>query len=189
MLLENCYKGFARSGAELSDSDKESYRRYSAELSELTLRFGQNSLAATNAFTLNITDPARVAELPEFVREQMAATAASRGEKGWTVTLQAPSYVPFMTYSSQRDLKEQLYRAYNSRALGGEFDNREVVKGIVNLRLKIANLLGYKTYADYALENRMAENPQTVNAFLDELLTATKSYADREYATVSAYAA
>lgn len=189
MLLEDCYKGFARSGAALSDEDKELYRKYSSELSELTLRFGQNSLAATNAFTLNITDPKRVEELPSFVREAMAATAASRGEKGWTVTLQAPSYVPFMTYSSQRDLKEQLYRAYNSRALGGEFDNREVVKGIVNLRLKIANLLGYKTYADYALENRMAENPQTVNSFLDELLEATKSYADGEYATVSAYAA
>ena len=189
MLLEKCYKGFSRSGAALSDADKELYRQYSSQLSELTLRFGQNSLAATNAFALNITDRSRVAELPAFVREEMAATAAARGEKGWTVTLQAPSYIPFMTYSSQRDLKEKLYRAYNSRALGGDNDNREVVKGIVNLRMKIANLLGYKTYADYALENRMAENPQTVNAFLDELLDATKSHADREYATISEYAA
>ena len=188
-LLENCYKSFARRGAELSEADKELYRQYSSELSELTLRFGQNSLAATNAFTLNITDHKRVEELPEFVREELAATAAARGEKGWTVTLQAPSYVPFMTYSSQRDLKEQLYRAYNSRALGGANDNTEVVKRIVNLRLKIANLLGYKTYAEYALENVMAQNPQTVNSFLDELLTATKSHADREYAAVSEYAA
>ena len=188
-LLEDCYKSFARRGAELSEADKELYRKYSSELSELTLRFGQNSLAATNAFTLNITDPRRVEELPAFVREEMAATAAARGEKGWTVTLQAPSYTPFMTYSSQRDLKEQLYRAYNSRALGGANDNSDVVKGIVNLRLKIANLLGYKTYADYALENVMAQNPQTVNSFLDELLTATKSHADREYAAVSEYAA
>ena len=189
MLLDNCYKSFARRGAALSDANKELYRQYSSELSELTLRFGQNSLAATNAFTLNITDPKRVEELPGFVREEMAATAASRGEKGWTVTLQAPSYSPFMTYSSQRDLKEQLYRAYNSRALGGPNDNSEVVKGIVNLRLKIANLLGFKTYADYSLENSMAETPQTVNAFLDELLNATKSYADDEYAAISAYAA
>lgn len=189
MLLERCYKDFARKGAALSDADKELYRKYSSELSELTLRFGQNALAATNAFTLNITDPKRVEELPAFVREDLAATAAARGEKGWTVTLQAPSYSPFMTYSSQRDLKEQLYRAYNSRALGGENDNREVIKGIVNLRLKIANLLGYKTYADYTLETRMAQNTPTVNGFLNELLEATKSHADREYAEISAYAA
>ena len=188
MLLENTYKSFARRGAALSDEDKALYRQYSGELSEQTLRFGQNALAATNAFALNITDAARVAELPEFVRETMAAAAAARGQKGWTVTLQAPSYVPFMTYSSQRDLKEKLYRAYNSRALGGDNDNTEIIKNIVNLRLKIANLLGYETYADYVLENRMAESAQNVNAFLDELLTATKSYAERDYETVAEYA-
>ena len=188
-LLENTYKSFARNGAALSPDDKELYRKYTSELSELTLRFGQNALAATNAFALNITDAQQVAELPSFVREGMEAEARSRGQKGWTVTLQAPSYVPFMTYSSDRTLKEQLYRAYNSRALGGEHDNTGVVKRIVNLRLQIANLLGFETYADYVLENRMAESAATVNAFLAELLDATRSYADRDYAAVSEYAA
>ena len=188
-LLEDTYQSFARSGAALSDSDKELYRKYTSELSGLTLRFGQNALAATNAFTLNITDPKVVAELPAFVREGMAAEAKARGEKGWTVTLQHPSYLPFMTYSSNRELKEKLWKASNSRALGGEFDNTEIVKKIANTRLKIANLLGYKCYADYVLERRMAENTKTVNDFLAELLAATKSYADADYRTVSDYAA
>ena len=130
-----------------------------------------------------------VAELPAFVREGMAAEAKARGEKGWTVTLQHPSYLPFMTYSSNRELKEKLWKASNSRALGGEFDNTEIVKKIANTRLKIANLLGYKCYADYVLERRMAENTKTVNDFLAELLAATKSYADADYRTVSDYAA
>ncbi|WP_288237184.1 M3 family metallopeptidase [uncultured Alistipes sp.] len=188
-LLEDTYQGFARSGAALSDADKELYRKYSSELSALTLQFGQNALAGTNAFTLNITDPKVVAELPAFVKEGMAADAKARGEKGWTVTLQQPSYLPFMTYSSNRDLKEKLWRARSTIALGGEFDNCENVKKIANTRLKIANLLGYKCYADYVLERRMAENTPTVNAFLEELLTATKSYADADYRMVSDYAA
>ena len=188
-LLENTYKSFARNGAALSDEDKELYRQYTTELSALTLQFGQNSLAATNAFTLNITDPAQVAELPAFVKATLAADAKARGEKGWTVTLQAPSYVPFLTYSSNRALKEKLWRASNSRALGGEFDNTEVIRKIVDTRLKIANLLGYKNYADYVLENRMAENTPTVQHFLQELLAATKSYADADYRTVNDYAA
>lgn len=188
-LLEDTYKGFARSGAALSDADKELYRQYSSELSALTLQFGQNALAATNAFTLNITDPKVVAELPAFVKEGMAAEAKARGEKGWTVTLQYPSYLPFMTYSSNRALKEKLWRASGSKALGGEFDNTEIVKKIVNTRLKMANLLGYKCYADYVLENRMAENTKTVNDFLAELLAETKSYADADYRMVADYAA
>ena len=188
-LLENTYKGFARSGAALSDADKELYRQYSSELSALTLQFGQNALAATNAFTLNITDPKVVAELPAFVKEGMAAEAKARGEKGWTVTLQYPSYLPFMTYSSNRALKEKLWRASGSKALGGEYDNTEIVKKIVNTRLKMANLLGYKCYADYVLENRMAENTKTVNDFLAELLAETKSYADADYRMVADYAA
>ena len=188
-LLENTYKGFARSGAALSDADKELYRQYSSELSALTLQFGQNALAATNAFTLNITDPKVVAELPVFVKEGMAAEAKARGEKGWTVTLQYPSYLPFMTYSSNRALKEKLWRASGSKALGGEYDNTGIVKKIVNTRLKMANLLGYKCYADYVLENRMAENTKTVNDFLAELLAETKSYADADYRMVADYAA
>jgi len=188
-LLEDTYKSFARNGAALSDADKELYRQYTSELSALTLQFGQNALAATNAFALNITDPKQVAELPAFVKEGMAADAKASGEKGWTVTLQAPSYVPFVTYSSNRALKEKLWRAYNSRALGGQYDNTEIVRKIANTRLKIANLLGYKCYADYVLERRMAKDTPTVEAFLEELLAATKEHADRECRTVSDYAA
>ena len=188
MLLEETYKGFARTGAALSEADKECYRQYSSELSEQTLRFGQHALAATNAFALNITDPAVVAELPAFVKEGLAADAKARGEKGWTVTLQAPSYGPFLTYSSNRALKEKLWRASNLRGVGGETDNTEVIRSIVNTRLKIANLFGHKTYADYALEVSMAEQTATVQAFLQELLTATKAYADADYERVNAYA-
>ena len=188
-LLEDTYKSFARNGAALSDADKELYRQYTSKLSALTLQFGQNALAATNAFALNITDPKQVAELPAFVKEGMAADAKARGEKGWTVTLPAPSYVPVVTYSSNRALKEKLWRAYNSRALGGQYDNTEIVRKIANTRLKIANLLGYKCYADYVLERRMAKDTPTVEAFLEELLAATKEHADRECRTVSDYAA
>ena len=187
-LLEDTYKSFARSGAALSDEDKELYRKYTSELSEATLLFGQNSLSATNAFAINITNASQVAELPDFVKESMAADAKARGQKGWTVTLKAPSYIPFVTYSSQRDIKEKLYRAYNTRALGGEFDNSEIIRKITALRLKIANLLGYETYADYVLEERMAESSKTVNDFLAELRDATVEYAKKDYATINEYA-
>ena len=187
-LLEETYKSFARSGALLEGEAQELYRQYTTELSQLTLEFGQNALAATNAFALNITDEAKVAELPDFVREGLAAEAQARGQEGWTVTLQAPSYGPFMTYSSQRDLKEQLYKAYNTRGVGGENDNMENIRKIANLRLKIANLLGYECYADYVLEDRMAESRTIVNDFLDELCDATLDYAKKDVATVTAYA-
>ena len=187
-LLDDCYKGFARSGAALSDEDKELYRQYTSALSEATLMFGQNALSATNAFAINITDAKKVAELPEFVKEAMAADAKSRGEKGWTVTLKAPSYIPFMTYSSQREEKEALYRAYNSRALGGEFDNTAIIAKIVDLRLKIANLLGYETYADYILEERMAESAKNVNEFLAELRESTLEYGHKDYKMINDYA-
>lgn len=187
-LLEDTYKSFASNGAALSPEDKALYREYSSELSALTLKFGQNALAATNAFAINLTNPADVAELPDFVKEGMAADAKARGEKGWTVTLKAPSYVPFITYSSNRAVKERLWRAYNSCGLGGEFDNTENIKRITELRMRIANLLGYPTYADYILEDRMAENVATVNAFLKELLDATKEYGERDYDRINEYA-
>ena len=187
-LLEKTYKSFARNGAALPADKQELYRQYTTELGEMTLKFGQNSLAATNAFTLNITDPERVEELPDFVKEGLAADAKARGEKGWTVTLQYPSYVPFMTYSSDREAKEQLWRASNARALGGEFDNCENIRRIVDLRRQIAGLLGYETYADYVLEERMAENTATVNAFLQELLDETIDYARADYAMINDYA-
>ena len=187
-LLENTYKSFVRSGANLNDEDKELYRQYSSELSQLTLQFGQNSLAANNAYSLNITKASKVAELPDFVKEGLAMEAKARGQKGWTVTLKAPSYGPFVTYSSQRDLKEKLYKARSSCAIGGKFDNTENIRKITALRLKIANLLGYECYADYVLDNRMAEKTAIVNDFLAELLSQTKEYADKDYQTINAYA-
>ena len=188
MLMEETYKGFARSGALLEGEQQELYRQYTTELAQLTLKFGQNALAATNAFTLNITDEAKVAELPDFVKEGLAADAQARGEQGWTVTLQAPSYGPFMTYSSQRDLKEQLYRAYNTRGIGGDSDNLEVIRRITELRLKVAQLLGYNCYADYVLEEKMAENTATVNGFLAELCDATFDYAKKDVQAVTEFA-
>ena len=188
MLLEETYKGFVRSGALLEGEQQELYRQYTTELAQLTLKFGQNALAATNAFALNITDEAKVAELPDFVKEGLAADAKARGEQGWTVTLQAPSYGPFMTYSSQRDLKEQLYKAYNTRGIGGDSDNLEVIRRITELRLKIAQLLGYKCYADYVLEEKMAENTATVNGFLNELCVATLNYAHKDVKAVTEFA-
>ena len=187
-LLEKTYKGFARSGAALSDGDKKIYRELTARLSELSLQFNQNSLAATNAFTLHVTDPAVVGELPDFVREGMAAEAKERGLGGWVVTLQIPSMVPFMTYSSNRALKEKLWRAYNTRCVGGEFDNSAIVEEIADKRLQLAGLLGYETYADYVLEERMAESSPTVNAFLAELLDRAVEAARRDVETVAGYA-
>ncbi len=188
-LLEDTYKGFVRGGANLSEQDKELYRQYTGELSGLTLKFGQNSLAATNAFSYNITDKKLVEELPGFVKEGLAMEAKARGEKGWTVTLKAPSYGPFMTYSSQRAIKEKLWKAYNSRALGGEFDNSDNIRKITALRLKIANLLGYECYADYVLDNRMAQNTPTVLSFLEELRSATIEYAAKDVEDIAQYAA
>ena len=188
-LLEDTYKGFVRGGANLSEQDKELYRQYTGELSGLTLKFGQNSLAATNAFSYNITDKKLVEELPDFVKEGLAMEAKARGEKGWTVTLKAPSYGPFMTYSSQRAIKEKLWKAYNSRALGGEFDNSDNIRKITSLRLKIANLLGYECYADYVLDNRMAQNTPTVLSFLEELRSATIEYAAKDVEDIAQYAA
>ena len=187
-LLEDAYKGFVRSGANLNNEDKELYRQYSSELSQLTLKFGQNSLAANNAFALNITKAKQVEELPSFVKEGLAMEAKARGQKGWTVTLKAPSYIPFITYSSQRDLKEKLSRARSSCALGGKFDNTENIRKITALRLKIANLLGYERYSDYVLDNRMAENTETVQNFLAELLDATYEYAKKDYQAINEYA-
>ena len=187
-LLEKTYKGFARSGAALSDGDKKIYRELTARLSELSLQFNQNSLAATNAFTLHVTDPAVVGELPDFVREGMAAEAKERGLDGWVVTLQIPSMVPFMTYSSNRALKEKLWRAYNTRCVGGEFDNSAIVEEIADKRLQLAGLLGYETYADYVLEERMAGSSPTVNAFLAELLDRAVEAARRDVETVAGYA-
>lgn len=190
MLLVKTYKNFIRSGAGLSPEKKQKYRELSTELSGLTLKFGQNVLAATNAFCLNIpeSDSAKVAELPEFVRDAMASEAKAKGHTGWTVTLQHASMLPFMTYSTDRALKEQIYRASASRCLGGEFDNTAIVQRVASIRLQIAQLLGYNTYADYVLEERMAKSIDGVNDLLDELLVSTKKYADAEVKAIEKYA-
>ena len=168
-LLENAYKGFSRSGANLSDEDKELYRQYSNELSLLTLQFGKNVLAATNAFVMNITDEAELAGLPEYVKQMASETAAEKGLTGWAFTLDVPSYLPFMKYSENEARRKELYLAYATRGIGEQFDNTQVVKDIVGLRIKIANLLGYETYAEYALEDRMANDKDLVINFLGDL--------------------
>ncbi|WP_298064438.1 M3 family metallopeptidase [uncultured Rikenella sp.] len=188
-LLEETYKNFVRSGANLTPEQKAEYRAVTGELAQLTLRFEQNLLAATNGWQLHLTDSADLAGLPESVRDPAAAEAGSAGMQGWLFTLHAPSYIPFMTYSERRDLRERMYRAYNSRAYGGEHDNGPVLVRIADLRLRLANLLGYRTYADYALEERMAGTVGRVDSLLDELLARTKPYAEREVAGIEAYAA
>ncbi|MBR5833076.1 MAG: M3 family metallopeptidase [Bacteroidales bacterium] len=187
-LLENSYKDFVRGGANLSDEDKTLYSKWSEELSLTTLQFSKNVLAATNAYTLNIKDEADLAGLPEFVKVMGAETAAEKGHEGWTFTLDYPSYSPFLKYSTNRELRKQIWMAYNTRAIGGEFDNTEIVKKIVDLRIKIANILGYETYADYALEERMAKNKQTVNNFIMQLLEPSLEFAKKDVADVYAYA-
>ncbi len=187
-ILENGYKGFVRGGANLSDEDKALYSKWSEELYIITLQFSKNVLAATNAYTLNITDSTQLAGLPEFVKTMAAETAAEKGLEGWAFTLDAPSYSPFLQYSTVRDLRRQMWTAYNTRATSGEFDNSEIVKKIIDLRIKIANILGYETFADYALEERMAKNKVTVNNFVESLLVPTLPFAKKDIADVYAFA-
>ena len=187
-LLEETWKSFSRHGANLPVEQKARFTRLSEELSLATLKFGQNVLAATNAFTLNLSDEAELDGLPDHVREMAAAEASGRGESGWTITLHQPSYGPFLKYSRRRDLREQLWRAYNSKCIGGPHDNTGILCKIVALRTEKAQLLGYATYADYALEERMARNPQTVERFLDKLMSPSLPAAFREVAEITAYA-
>ncbi|MBQ4278550.1 MAG: M3 family metallopeptidase [Rikenellaceae bacterium] len=191
-LLDETYTWFTRSGAALPPADKQTYRELTAELSELTLRFGQNVLADTNDYFLHIApeQEARIASLPGFVREGMAQEAAERGLEGWVVTLQAPSYLPFLTYSTDRPWKEELWRAYNSRGhRANANNNEEIVRRIVGLRLRIARLMGYPDYAAFVLGERMAERPETVERFLHELLDGSKRHAEAEYEAIRAFAA
>lgn len=187
-LLEDNYKSFVRGGANLSDEDKALYSKWSEELSLITLQFSKNVLAATNAYVLNITDSTQLGGLPDFVKTMAAETAAEKGLAGWAFTLDAPSYSPFLKYSTERELRKQIWTAYNTRAIGGENDNTEIVKKIVDLRIKIANILGYETYADYALEERMAKNKVTVNEFIKNLLEPSMEFAKKDVADVYAFA-
>ena len=188
ILLEDSYKGFVRGGANLSEEDKSVYSKWAEELSLATLQFSKNVLAATNAYTLHITDSTDLAGLPEYAKVMGAETAKEKGLEGWAFTLDYPSYGPFMKYSTVRNLREDMWKAYNSRALGGEFDNSEVVKTIVDLRIKMANILGYETWADYQLEERMARNRNTVNEFISQLLEPSMEFAKKDIESVFKYA-
>ena len=187
-LLEKTWKSFVRSGANLGAEDKETYSKLSEQLSLLTLQYGKNVLAATNAFTLNLTEEADLEGLPDFVREAAVETAKSKEMEGWAFDLSAPSYGAFMKYSTRRDLRQKMWMAYNTRATEGENSNIELCRQIAELRLKIANILGYETYADYALEERMAKNPQTVNEFIQKLLEPSLPAAKAEVKELYEYA-
>ena len=187
-LLEDNYKGFVRGGANLSEEDKALYSKWSEELSLATLQFSKNVLAATNAYTLHVTDSADLAGLPEYVKTMGAETAKEKNLEGWAFTLAYPSFSPFMKYSENRELRRQMWTAYNSKSIGGEFDNTEIVRQIVDLRIKIANILGYETYADYALEERMAKNRTTVNEFVKQLLEPSMEFALKDVADVYTFA-
>lgn len=188
-LLEKVYTGFVRSGANLSEADKETYRAYSKELSALRLTFAQNTLKENNAYELHITDSTRLAGLPPTSVDAAAETAKERGKEGWVFTLAAPSYSPFMTYCADRELRRQMYMAYNTQCSKGDsLDNKATVKRIVALRRQMANLLGYNTHADYVLEQRMAENSANVYHLFDQLIDAYMPVARKEAAEVEAFA-
>ena len=189
-LLQKSYDGFARNGANLSEEGKAKYRELTTALSKATLEFGQNMLKATNTYTLNVTDSTRLKGMPESALEAAAQTAKEKGHEGWTFTLHAPSYTPVMMYCEDRDLRRELYMAYNTQNVqDNEYNNEELVKNIANLRLEIAQLLGYNSHADYVLENRMAENAANVNQLLDQLLTAYLPAAKEEVKAVQEMAA
>src|ERR1035437_3948896 len=161
MLLKDTYEGFTNNGANLSDSDKAIYRELSKDLNLLTLQYGQNVLKETNKYSLLITNKDLLSGLPGDLMDMLASNAKKADKEGWLLNLKATCYVPFMKYADNRDLRREIYMAYTTKCMtGGEFDNRENVKKIVNTRLKIANILGFKSYADYELVDRMAENTQ-----------------------------
>ena len=188
MLLTETYNGFVRSGANLSGTDKERYRQLSSELSQLTLTFGQNVLKETNRFSMLLTDKKELEGLPQDIIEAAAELAREEGKEGWLFNLSYPSYVPFMKYSSRRDLREKMYRAYNSRCTGGEYNNLDIMKRIAEVRLEIARLMGKNTYAEYALERRMAQNSQNVYNLLNQLLEAYTPTALQEVKEVQGFA-
>ena len=192
MLLDNCYEGFVRSGALLDEAGKERLRQLTEEASMLSLQFSQNLLKENKAFTLLISDEAQLDGLPETAREAAALAWKERKEecgkgkednsqKGWLFTLDMPSYSPFMTYSTQRDLRKQMYMARNTVCTHQNSENNlDICKRLINLRREIAQLLGYKTYADYVLKRRMASNSRSVYRLLDDLIDAYKPTAIQE---------
>ena len=181
MLLDNCYEGFVRSGALLDEAGKERLRQLTEEASMLSLQFSQNLLKEQKAFTLDITDEAQLDGLPETAREAAALTAKEQGKQGWVFTLDFPSYSPFLTYSTQRELRKQLYMARNTVCTHDNSENNlDICKRLINLRREMAQLLGYKTYADYVLKRRMATNTRNVYHLLNDLIDAYKPTAQKE---------
>jgi len=188
-LTEITYKSMKRNGASLSPADKKQLIQLQMKLSKLNLKFSENVLAENNNFILNITNKEELAGLPESVIEAAALTAKTKKLNGWAFTLQFPSYAPFMKYSANRTLREKLYNAYNSRGNNkNSNDNNEIIKGIVNLRLKIATILGYKSYSEYVLEERMAGSAENVMKFLSDLHQVSKPYAVKEVNEVRDFA-
>ena len=181
MLLDNCYDGFVRSGALLDDEGKEKLRKLTEEAGMLSLQFSQNLLKENKAYTLHITDGKQLEGLPDTAREAAAMAAKEKGVEGWVFTLDYPSYSPFMTYAADRGLRKQMYMARNTVCTHNNSENNlEICKRLVNLRREIAQLLGFKTYAEYALKRRMAGNARNVYKLLDDLIGAYKPTAEKE---------
>ena len=188
-LLEKKFLGFVRSGANLEGDDKKRYAEITTELSQLSLKFGENILAETNGFQLHLTDIIDLSGIPESEREAASAEATAKGLEGWIFTLHGPSFVGFMKYADNRKLREEMYRAYTSRGFQkNDKNNEDIVRKTVNLKLEKARLLGFNTHADYVLAERMAENPKRVNDFINQLHVASKPAAEREFKEVQEFA-
>jgi peptidyl-dipeptidase Dcp len=185
MLLDNCYDGFVRSGALLDAAGKERLRQLTEEASMLSLQFSQNVLKENKAFILHITDEAQLDGLPETAREAAALAAKERELEGWVFTLDSPSFGPFMTYSTQRELRRQMFMAKNTECIHDNTENNlDICKRLINLRRELAQLLGHKTYADYVLKHRMAGNVRNVYKLLNNLIDAYKPTALKEVASI-----
>ena len=188
-LLDKKYKSFSRNGANLTEEKKNQLREIDKELSRLSLQFGENVLAETNAFELHITDENDLAGLPEGTREAARSLAKIQNKEGWIFTLDHPSYIPFVTYADNRELRKKMAIAFGARAFqNNEFDNQEIVLKIAKLRFDRAQVLGYKTHSHFVLEERMAETPEKVISFLNDLLAKAKPAAQKEFAQLAAFA-
>lgn len=188
-LLDNTYKSFSRNGANLSEDKKEKLRSIDKELSMLSLKFGENVLAETHAFHLHITDEKDLSGLPEGAIESAREIAKSMDKEGWIITLDYPSYIPFMTYADNRELRKKMAIAFGAKGFQkNEFDNQEIVLKIVKLRHERAQLLGYNSHAHFVLEERMAESPEKVTSFLNDLLEKAKPAAQKEFNELEQFA-
>jgi Zn-dependent oligopeptidase len=188
-LLEKQYKGFSRNGANLGEDKKEILRGIDKEASKLSLQFGENTLAETNAYALHITDESQLKGLPEGTVEAAKQAAEQQEKKGWIFTLDYPSYVPFLTYADERSLRKEMAVAFGKKAFQeNEYDNQKIVLQLVKLRYQRAQLLGYDSHADFVLEERMAENPKNVLDFSNDLLKKAKPAAAKEFERLSKYA-